>query len=252
MESITNFFNKCAIKDYAILFLLLIILILCIIGGIYYNKYQNACGRLIIANDSISVYKNKCDEEYKAKNMYILKANQLEEYNKKLYSEYKNLKEHPVIITNTEFVTKIDTVHAYTDSLFINNDTIKWDWSIKDSVFYIINGTSTFIIDKKTAETIINNLQIQSDITLNIIDNGSQLQVIAKSNNPYINLKDIQAITIDPTQSPTLKNYFKPKRWGFGPYLGIGIGSNTDFKGKTQFGWGATLGLSVHYDIFQW
>ena len=64
-------------KDWIIIALGIIILLLGIGCGIYYHKYQKAEGQVVIWNDSAHIYKNKYNEEYTAKNTYILKAEQL-------------------------------------------------------------------------------------------------------------------------------------------------------------------------------
>ena len=64
-------------KDWIIIALGIIILLLGISCGIYYHKYQKAEGQVVIWNDSVCIYKNKYNEEYIAKNTYILKAEQL-------------------------------------------------------------------------------------------------------------------------------------------------------------------------------
>ena len=46
-----------------------------------------------------SIYKNKLDSEYVAKNIYIQTANQLKKTNQELYDEIKNLKDNPVVVT---------------------------------------------------------------------------------------------------------------------------------------------------------
>lgn len=85
-------------KDWIIVILLGIILILAIIAGVYYHKYSKSEADVILINDSLTTYKNKYDEEYTAKNTYILKAEQLEQYNKELSAEYKSLKDNPIVI----------------------------------------------------------------------------------------------------------------------------------------------------------
>ena len=60
-------------KDWIIIALGIIILLLGFGCGIYYHKYQKAEGQVVIWNDSAHIYKNKYNEEYTAKNTYILK-----------------------------------------------------------------------------------------------------------------------------------------------------------------------------------
>lgn len=239
-------------RDILIIILIILLVIASLVGGIFINKYKTASGQIVIWNDSLTVYKNKYNEEYTAKNTYILKAEQLEAYNKELYKEYKSLKDNPVVITKTKVVTKIDTVYTQTDSIWKHDDMILWAWSAKDSCWYKINGTASITKAEKTS-VVINNLEIQSDITLDVVDDGNQLKVIAKTDNPYINTNDIQSIVIDPLNSPTIKKLNKSKRWGFGPYIGIGLYTGYDFiRNGVGVGVGGSIGFSIHYDLVQW
>jgi len=216
-----------------------ILILLLIAAGIFmYRQYQNAQSEVVVWNDSTYYYKNKYQEEYLAKNTYIMKAEELKEYNDSLYKEYQALKDQPILITKTKFITYIDTIKTKVDSLWNDSCRTGWQWSATDSCWYAIEGTSMMRIDtvnnKFTVYTDINRLYVENGITLDLIDDGNQLAVIARSNNPYTNISDMQSVVIDPTTSPTIKKYFKPKRWGFGPYLGIGV--------YTGYGWSPNTG----------
>lgn len=243
--------NKLGWRDILIIVLITLLVIASLIGGIFFNKYKSASNQIVIWNDSLTTYKNKYNEEYIAKNTYILKAEQLEAYNKELYKEYKSLKDNPIVITKTKVVTQIDTIYTKTDSLWHNNDTILWAWSAKDSCWYKINGIAS-ITKANKADVVINNLEIKSDITMDVVDDGNQLKVIAKSDNPYVNM-DMQSVVIDPLNSPTIKNLNKKKRWGFGPYIGCGLNVGYDLvHNNVGVNVGASIGFSIHYDLIQW
>lgn len=253
-EQLKNKLSELSIKDWIITVLAIIIILLSLGCAIAVHKYHDAKGDVVIWNDSTLVYKNKYNEEYLAKNTYILEVQKLKEYNEELYKEYQSLKDHPIVITKTDIITKIDTIKTNIDSLFSGDNIIDWDWSANDKDFYHISGGSyvEFGNDSTSVGTEIDNITINSRLTLDVIDNGKQLEVIAKTDNPYVTLSDMQSVVIDPTTSPTLSRYYKPKRWGFGPYLGVGINGGTDFKGSPQIGWGVSIGFAIHYDIFQW
>ena len=53
---------------------------------------------------------NKTGEVYDAKDTYIQKISDLKKSNKELYNELKNLKENPIIITNTIITAIIVTM----------------------------------------------------------------------------------------------------------------------------------------------
>lgn len=246
--------HKLDAKDWIIIALGIIILLLGIGCGIYYHKYQKAEGQVVIWNDSAYIYKNKYNEEYAAKNTYILKANQLQEYNDKLYKEYKSLKDNPIVITKTEIVTKIDSVGTNTHDATHGDDMVAWAWDAKDSTYYKMSGQSiAYLNNIDSSETIIDNLEMNVNLTLDVIDNGKQLSVIAKTDNPYMQLGDMQSVVIDPLNSPTLKNYYKPKRWGLSLYLGAGLNVGYDLINKgIGVNAGGSIGIAITYDLIQW
>ena len=93
---------------------------------------------------------------------------------------------------------------------------------------------------------------LEAGIYLDVIDNGETLQVIAKTTNPYVSIRDVTGVMIDPNNSPTIKKQFKQKRWGIGPTISTGIVFGTDFMGKPIVGAGGLIGISIHYDLFSW
>lgn len=250
----TNEKYKLDVKDWIIIALGIIILLFGIGCGIYYHKYQKAEGQMIIWNDSAYIYKNKYDEEYAAKNTYILKAEQLQAYNDELYKEYKSLKDNPIVITKTEVVTNIDSVNTNTHNVTSNDTLLAWCWDASDKDYYKISGESTANFnDPDSSKTFIENMQVNANLTLDVIDNGEQLAVIAKSDNPYMNLGVKQSVIIDPMNSPTLKNYYKPKRWGLSVYLGAGVNVGYDpIHNGLGINFGPSAGIAVTYDLVQW
>lgn len=246
--------HKLDAKDWIIIALGIIILLLGIGCGIYYHKYQKAEGQVVIWNDSTYFYKNKYNEEYAAKNTYILKAEQLQAYNNELYKEYKSLKDNPIVITKTKVVTKLDTVYTDTHDVTHDGDMIAWTWDAKDSTYYKMSGQSiAYLNNIDSTETIIDNLEMNANLTLDVIDNGEQLSVIAKTDNPYMQLGDMQSVIIDPMNSPTFKNYYKPKRWGLSLYLGGGLNIGYDLINKgVGINAGGSIGIAITYDLIQW
>lgn len=246
--------NKLGVKDWIIITLGIIILLLGIGCTVYYHKYVKAEGQVVIWNDSAYVYKNKYDEEYAAKNTYILQAEQLQKYNDELYKEYKSLKDNPVVITKTVIVTKIDSVNTNTHDVNYKDSTLTWNWSANDSNYYSICGTSKAdLTNPNKSLTTINELDIDAQLTLDVIDNGEQLSVIAKTSNPYMCLENMQSVVIDPTTSPTITRYYKPKRWGLSIYLGLGANFGWDpVHNNIGFNLGPSAGVAVTYDLFQW
>lgn len=246
--------KKLTVKDWIIIGLGIIIIILLLVCGIYSCKLRKAEHQVVIWNDSTYIYKNKYGEEYNAKNTYILEAEQLKKYNDELYKEYKSLKDNPVIITKYVAVTKVDSVDTNTSNLVVNDSLLAWDWSANDSTYYSICGHSQANLQSKdSALTTIDNLEIDAKITMDVVDNGEQLSVIAKSDNPYMWLGPSASVVIDPRTSPTLSSYYKPKRWGLSVYLGVGVNCGWDpIHNNVGLNIGPSAGVAVTYDLVQW
>ena len=246
--------KKLEAKDWIIIALCIIILLLIAGVAIFSYKYHKAEGQVVIWNDSTYYYKNKYGEEYNAKNTYILKAEQLQQYNNELYEEYKSLKDNPIVITKTKIVTKIDSVPTVPYDIQFGDSLIAWNWVAQDSDYYKVDGTSSVdLTDEDSPKTTINCMEVDSKLTLNVIDNGEQLAVIAKTDNPYMKLDSMQSVVIDPTTSPTIKRYFKPKRWGLSVYLGVGINCGWDpINNNVGLNIGPSAGVAVTYDLVQW
>ena len=76
-----------------------------------------------------------------------------------------------------------------------------------------------------------------------VIDNGKQLSVIAKTDNPYISISNMDGVMFDPSKSKYLKKYYKQKKWSIGPTIGYGL--SKDLK-LTPY-----IGIGISYGIIQ-
>jgi len=164
------------------------------------------------------------------------------------------LKDHPVVITKTVVVTKIDSVDTNTHNVTFKDSLLAWNWEANDSNYYTISGSSKANLAYPDAsETFIDNMEVDAKLTLDVIDNGEQLTVIAKSDNPYTCLGPIQSVVIDPKTSPTISRYYKPKRWGLSLYFGVGVNVGYDpIHNGVGLNLGPSIGAAVTYDIIQW
>lgn len=239
-----NYIKKLSFKDWFII----ILCCLCIFSFLQYKYYKTKYNNSVIEyDDSLYVYKNKLGESYKMKNTYIYNIDQLKSLNKELYDEVKSLKDNPILVTKTYTNFYVDTVFAKSDTIVINKEDSIYDlqWScIQDTAYYSLSGSTKVKSDFSEFQTIVKNLQVKNDITLDLIDNGKNLQVIAKSNNPYVNIDNINSIMLDPTKSKVLSKYYKQKKWAVGPYIGVGI--NTKFQICPTIGVGLTYGI-IHF-----
>jgi len=236
-------------KDWLITLTALTAIGLLIYGNYWKNKSLEYYNQRGIYSDSLTVYKNKLGEEYAAKNTLIMNKNELEKYNKELWKEFKNLKDNPLVLTNTVLKTEIKEIAGKHDTTYItpNPDNpdlkdYKFEWSAKDEPWYSMKGvTQVTGADVHNFSTKVPEFKMNSNLKLNLIENKENLQVIVKTDNPYINVDDIESVVIDPRKSKTLKSYFPQKKWGIGPQVGVGLTSDLKFR--------PYIGIGIQYSI---
>ena len=246
-DFIINFFKKFSFKDW--------LLFISIIGMIIlYMLYNHAQDQLLYNRnsyaDTLTVYKNKLGEAYTAKNTYVQTVKDLKKTNAELYEEVKNLKDNPVVIVKTKTEFKKDTVYTQKDSInpVYHNDSLYYNlcWSAnQEKQYYSFNGVTKVKYDFSDFSTLIKDMKVNTGITLDLIDDGKQLRVITKSENPYINVNDINSVVIDPTKSKTLSKYFNRQHFIVGPYIGYGIGIYDNKLITTP-----VIGIGITYKIF--
>ena len=142
-----------------------------------------------------------------------------------LSEELRNLKAHPIVITKVKTKVKIKEVYIKSDSI-VDKDSIKtlyWSQQEKNG-FFAIAGNTQVRKDFSWFSTKLDSLEMNSMMTLDVIEKGKALMVIARSSNPYIDVSDVQGVLIDPTTSETIRKCFPKKRWGIGVQVGAGIG----------------------------
>lgn len=225
--------------------------ILCIltIKQCYSEKQLN--DNYVILSDSISVYENRIGELYKEKQSYILDINNLKEINERLYKEVKNLKDNPIVITHVETVTKID-------SIFIKKPGILDSLSnITNDYYYNDNHLSMNINHKLNTNTLsgqlnVNNILLNTNIYTNIVEDkkNKSLHLLVKSDNPYIQINNINGGFIDISKSKTLNDFYKREnRWSLTITAGLaGIYDLSDRRG----GVGPGIMIGVSYNILTW
>ena len=164
------------------------------------------------------------------------------------------MKDNPIVITKTEVTTKIDSVNTNTHNVTSNDTLLAWCWDASDKDYYKISGESTADFNNPdSSKTFIENMQVNANLILDVIDNGEQLAVIAKTDNPYMQFGDMQSVVIDPRTSPTLSSYYNSKRWGLSVYLGVGVNCGWDpIHNNVGLNIGPSIGFAVTYDLIQW
>lgn len=235
--------RKLSFKDYIIILLSLLALGFFISSRHYYKK--SLYPTVIYSSDTLSVYKNKLNEEYQAKKIYVQTIEQLKKENEEMYTEIKNLKDHPLVVTKTEVKFKTDTIYMQSDTIINVNDSIKslhWH-SVEPNHYYTITGQTDVHTDFSSFSTQVNSLEIPGTLTIDIVEKNKQLTVIGKTDNPYISITNADGVVIDPTKSSVIKSYFKPKRWNIGPQVGVGLSSDLKFR--------PYIGVGISYGLFQ-
>lgn len=222
MLTFKEIWKKMSFKD-----LLIILLVLFSIGTFiamrhYKSKAEQQQAEFV---DTLSIYKNKLGDEYKARQISVMTIKQLKAREDSLSEELRNLKAHPIVITKVKTKVKIKEVYIKSDSI-VDKDSIKTlYWSQQEeNGFFSIAGNTQVKKDFSWFSTRLDSLEMNSMMTLDVIEKEKTLMVIARSSNPYIDVSDVQGVLIDPTTSETIKKCFPKKRWGIGVQVGAGIG----------------------------
>ena len=245
MKTILNILAKLSFKDYIILILLLLSMIFYFNYKHYYKKSLNPV--IVYNTDSLTIYKNKLQEIYKEKEIYIQNLKDLKDQNNLLSVEVNKLKDNPLVVTNTKLQVKIDTVKAKSDTIikYIDNDKdtlYNLSWHVQEPKNYFnINGLTNVKSDFSMFTTQINQLTLNTNLTLDIIEKNKKISIIGKTDNPYINIINMDGVVLDPNNSKLLKKYMKKNKWNIGPTIGVGITS--DMKVKPYMGLGVSYGI---------
>lgn len=241
---IKDFISKLTFKDY----LIMLITLLCI--GLYFgykHYYNKSLTPVVITNtDSLTIYKNKLKEEYLSKQIYVQNASDLKKQNTDLANELKKLKDNPIVITKTSMQVKIDTIFAKSDTIIKRDSIYNLAWhATEPNDYYHISGETNVHNDFSKFNTKINTVQLNTQLTLNVIDDkkNKSLRIIGKTDNPYINITNMDGVVFDPTKSDILKKYYKPKKWSIGPQVGVGLTGDLKFR--------PYIGVGISYGIIQ-
>lgn len=222
---LTKLFSTFTFKDW----LLVILTVLAVVFFWKYRYYEERSRTLSQNyNETLADYINKIGQQYVRQQLHVIEIDKLKEENSSLYAEVKNLMENPLVVTKTVTKFRVDTIPA--ESVKIEEDpadsTYILHWQHNEPDIFGITGRTSVKNDFSSFSTTIDNLSVQQELTLDVIDDGKQLGVIAKSDNPYVTVTGMQSVFIDPRTSPTVKQYFKPKRWGIGVHAGYGVDKN--------------------------
>ena len=238
---IKSIISKLSFKDF-------ILLALVLLAGFYYMEYKHYYNKsltpiVIYDTDSLFIYKNKLKEVYKEKEIYVQNIKDLKGQNTLLSNEINKLKDNPVVVTKTELKVKLDTVLAKSDTIIIQpkDSLYKLKWSKYDNQYYCIEGQTNVKSDFSRFETLVTNLELTTNLTLDVIEKNKTLQIIGKTDNPYVNIMNMDGVVLDPSKNPLLKKYYKQKKWSIGPQIGIGVTKDKSIQ--------PYLGIGLQYGI---
>lgn len=235
--------SKLSLKDWVII----ILLILC--GYFYFSYrhyYHESLTPVVVYNtDSLEIYKDKLKNEYVAKDIYVQDVTNLLREKGQLAIEVQHLKDNPIVVTKTDVQVRIDTVKAESIEIAQNDSTYDLRWrAVEPNGYYDLSGTTNVHSDFSQFSTQIDSFKMNANITIDILDNGDKkLRMISRTDNPYINITNMDGVVFDPTDSKVLKRFYKQKRWSIGPYVGYGVTGT----GKLQ----PSVGIGISYGIIQ-
>lgn len=246
-----NLFKKMTFKDWIIVLLC----VLCLVFFLFNRHYKNELlTQKVVYNDSITTYKNKLGEEYKAKTVYVQTIKDLKTNNAELYKEVQSLKDNPLVVVKETMKVKMDTVVMESDTIIVERKTVVDDegkettegvhelyWH-KSNDYYKIEGNTVVKNDFSSFTTSLTNMEMPVELYTDIIEKDKNIQIITKTNNPYVSIINTEGVVLDPSKSKVLKQYFKQKRWGIGPHVGVGLTSDLKIR--------PYIGIGIQYNVF--
>lgn len=212
--------------------------------------------KIVAIQEESDVYKNKADEEYRAKTILVQTNKELKKSNDSLYAEYKKIKkDDPLIITKTILETRVDTLPMETVIVHSSPNEYHFNWSYSENVdnnnYFRIGGHTTTDSLMSVAATSLDSMSLGADLKLNVVKSEADnaLRIVARSNNPRVKITQMEGVVLDPTKNELIKSYFPPKRWGVGVGLGVGVGY--DITGK-RVSVGPQVTVGINYNLFNW
>ena len=185
------------------------------------QKLDVAENNLKAMNDTLHTYKLRNGELMYAKQGYIVRIGELEEYigvkEKEIKELERKLKSNVATISKLQEQIRLDSIHMH-DSIYITQDSITHD-SIYHSHFTYndnwtaLDGETTFRFDPFNTHTIINSLTMQVPLKVGTTEDN---QWFAISDNPHVQFTSIEGANIAKA---------KPKKNAFSIHVGVGAGA---------------------------
>jgi len=188
--------------------------------------------------DTITYYKGENGNLVASKTAFMAEVNDLKELNKGLYDQITKLGVKPKNIVTTVYSEGEIKYLPQDTAWVVKHDTINLERGIDKSFAFNdqwrdLEGTIGYHQDTL-------GLRISKDIMrfnyTVAMDKNNKIYIT--SDNPYVTVNEIQGFTV-----PTYQKE-KVKRWGIGPYLGVGY----DFSRNKI---APTIGIGVQYNLFR-
>ena len=248
--------------------LIIVILALLGVGYIGWTRLQNLDTRLAISeqntralNDSVRISKTKNGELESSINVLVAEKGDLAELSKNLAAELKKEKGNVHELMDILAHIKIrDTIYITNTLIKYSNGVygLKWNYDTtfnaknsrsiagesqfkQDTIRTYVDGVEKIDIKTTPMKTIISKDDMKFHLVTGLKENGDNIEIFARSDYPGLTITDLEGAIIDPKTHPVITKFSKQKKWGVGPYVGIGIGS--DLKFNLQIGLGVTFSI---------
>ena len=163
-------------------------------------------------NDTIQSYKNKTGELYSQIGTYITDIEHLKRTNTELYNEVKNLKENPIVVTKVETEIVFEEKEVK-DTVYVNGNGIYGIGHKYQDPFAYIDMYTDFDINNITATTNVNSIRFPSTFKLDLIESKKgDLSFIVNTDNPYIEINNVDGVMLSPEDSKAIKKRYD-KKW---------------------------------------
>lgn len=233
-----NFFKSK--KNILICLLGLLVIYLIVSRRAVEKKYSGIIAR---HTDTIAAYMDREGRLYASNTAYITDMNGLKAENKKLHDEIKELTEHPLVVTEVKAVYIHDSVLIESPLQYDTTGNVYTAELLYTDEWANISGNVSVDIEEMTSLTVIDTLMFKCDFTADFIEREGELAIIAKSDNPYIQINNLNGYFITPEDSKLLKKRFS-KPWGV--MAGVGV-TTTYMDGRVHFVPG--VNITVGYKI---
>lgn len=183
---------------------------------------------IVEQTDTLTTYKNKVGELYSEKAAYITDIKNLKQSNSDLYAEVKKLKDNPIVITKIETVTEIKEIYIK-DSINVIEPGVYSTGINYNDKWCGIFGETRFDTSKLVSETKFDSIRFYNNITIDLIESKKgNLSFIAKSDNPYCQINNLNGVMLSPEDSKAIRKRYD-KKW----VLAIGVGPSVTVVDNT-------------------